>query len=220
MKNLTILYEDSHIIVCKKPAGIAVQSSSLRAPDLVSLLKNYLFQTMTIKKQPYLAVIHRLDQPVEGILVFAKTPSAAKNLNQQLQTKHFGKYYTALLTSIPEKDKDTLVHYMVKNGRTNTSHICTADTPGAKKGILSYHILAKKEHTAAVSIKLETGRHHQIRVQMAFIGCPLEGDQKYGSPASNNTQLKLSSCRLTFQHPVNGKEMDFRYTPDFLKNFM
>ena len=138
-----ILYEDHDILVCLKPAGTPTQTHRPGLPDMVSILKNYLHQNSPSKKPPYLAVIHRLDQPVEGLLVFAKTPAAAKELNRQLQNSGFGKYYLAVLSGCPKTLDDTLEDFLVKDGRTNTSRVCSKETPGAKLARLTYHI----EHT-------------------------------------------------------------------------
>lgn len=248
-----ILFEDAHILVCVKPAGIPVQSRKLSEPDMVSILKNYLSRIPAAKKgapavgtanspmdsdkkEPYLAVIHRLDQPVEGILVFAKTQRAAKSLNQQLKSHGFGKHYRALLHSTPTVSEADLNDYLVKNGRTNTSKVCSEDTPGAKAARLHYKIIRTltSEEGALYSvaeIKLDTGRHHQIRVQMANLGCPIVGDRKYGpptdgsgtaaevrkavscplrNPGMNHMGLQLFAYRLQFSHPVTGKTMEFQ----------
>ena len=165
-----ILYEDQDIIVCLKPAGIPTQTSRPGLPDMVSILKNHIYQNSAHKKQPYLAVIHRLDQPVEGLLVFAKTPAAAKELNRQLQSFGFGKYYQAVLLGCPQTADGILEDYLVKDGRTNTSRICTEETPGAKVARLSYHIAKTTAEFSLAEIHLDTGRHHQIRVQMAHLG--------------------------------------------------
>ena len=141
-----ILYEDQDIIVCLKPAGIPTQTSRPGLPDMVSILKNHIYQNSAHKKQPYLAVIHRLDQPVEGLLVFAKTPAAAKELNRQLQSFGFGKYYQAVLLGCPQTADGILEDYLVKDGRTNTSRICTEETPGAKVARLSYHIAKQQRN--------------------------------------------------------------------------
>ena len=231
-----IIYEDPHIIVCRKPAGVPVQSARIGTADMVSLLKNHLARAAAEAPKgtgskskghaPYLAVIHRLDQPVEGLLVFAKTPAAAKELNRQLTSSGFGKYYRALVTGIPESPERTLEDCMVKDGRTNTSRICAKETPGAKPARLHYRVLGTYEDAGAVTslvkIRLDTGRHHQIRVQMAHMGCPLIGDRKYGnhqdsskvsdSRASNT--LKLCAYRLEFRHPATGKEMVFELPAD------
>ena len=157
-----ILYEDQDIIVCLKPAGIPTQTSRPGLPDMVSILKNHIYQNSAHKKQPYLAVIHRLDQPVEGLLVFAKTPAAAKELNHQLQSFGFGKYYQAVLLGCPQTADGILEDYLVKEGRTNTSRICTEETPGAKVARLSYHISKTTAEFSLAEIHLDTGRHHQI----------------------------------------------------------
>lgn len=221
----TILFEDRDILVCIKPEKTAVQNSKSGVPDMVSILKNYLHQNSTQKGAPYLGVIHRLDQPVAGILVFAKTPRAAKELSRQLQNGGFGKYYLALLTKKPDALEGTLTDYMVKDSRSNTSRICPASTPGAKKAVLHYEIIPRTEEFSFLSafdtqlplanIHLDTGRHHQIRVQMAHMGCPIAGDQKYGaSSASENSKsyktLALWAYRLTFIHPFTKKQLDFR----------
>ena len=183
MQTPEILYEDDQILVCHKPAGVPVQTKKIGTQDMESILKNYLFIHSSHHaghKPPYLAVIHRLDQPVSGILVFARTPAAAKNLNQQLQNDQFEKYYQAVVCGVLP-DSGTLTDYLVKDGRTNTSRTCSKNTPGAKKAVLSYEILETSEVTglSVVQIHLGTGRHHQIRVQMAGAGAPLWGDNKY-----------------------------------------
>lgn len=222
--NALIIYEDAQIIVCHKPAGVPVQSARISTVDMVSLLKNHLSsvsKNSTVNKPPYLAVIHRLDQPVEGLLVFAKTPAAAKNLNHQLTSSGFGKYYRAVVTGVPNPPEATLEDYIVKDGRTNSSRICTKETAGAKLARLHYKVEEIYKNTrpvtSLVKIKLDTGRHHQIRVQMAHLGCPLVGERKYGHQhAKTGTTgtpdaavLELRAYRLEFRHPKNGEKMIF-----------
>ena len=224
---LKILYEDQDIIVCVKPHGIATQSRNIGNPDMVSLLKNHIYQSQPKKGEPYLAVIHRLDQPVTGILVFAKTPAAAKELNRQLQNQGFGKYYRALVEGCPPKKEDTVENYMVKNGKTNTSRICDKNTEGAKIARLHYEIVEKGQgifnlgrgilknppSPTEVDVHLDTGRHHQIRVQLAHLGCPIFGDTKYNPNAGKAggwQQICLCAYRLEFQHPRTHKTMSFR----------
>ena len=207
-----IIFEDKDILVCHKAAGIAVQNARIGAADMESSLKNYLALKNT-ETVPYLGVVHRLDQPVSGILVFARTPAAAKNLNQQLQNDQFEKYYQAVVCgALP--DSGTLTDYLVKDGRTNTSRICSKNTPGAKKAVLSYEILETSEVTglSVVQIHLGTGRHHQIRVQMADAGAPLWGDNKYNPEFVNKRgyfPIALRAFRLSFCHPTTGKRMEF-----------
>lgn len=238
--NSLILYEDTQIIVCRKPAGIAVQSARFGEKDMESLLKNHIAVSQTRPAHgggsvpaPYLAVIHRLDQPVEGLLVFAKTPRAAGELNRQLTASGFGKYYRALVSGTPVPPEGTLEDYMVKDARANTSRVCGKDTPGAKLARLHYKTLetypstgaantdkagadSSKEAASLVEIKLDTGRHHQIRVQMSHLGCPLVGDRKYGYAAQdthNNRKgaepLRLCAYKLTFNHPATKEKMIF-----------
>lgn len=242
MATLNILYEDPHILVCVKPHGIATQSKSIRYPDMVSLIKNHLAQASGTSgksgapkssgsrnpgsAEPYLAVIHRLDQPVAGILVFAKTPAAAKDLNKQLQNQGFGKYYRALVTSAPSEEEGTLENYMVKDARTNTSRICSAKENGAKIARLHYSMVHASDwlftapaafHGTELEIHLDTGRHHQIRVQLASIGCPIVGDTKY-NPELAGTKgwqtIRLCAYKLDFKHPVTHKSMHFQLETD------
>lgn len=225
LDSLGILYEDTHILVCVKPHGTAVQSKRLGTPDMVGILKNHICQNSSSKKEPYLAVIHRLDQPVRGILVFAKTPFAAKELNRQLTHQEFGKYYRALVSGYPPKDKDTLEDYMVKDARTNLSRICSPDTKGAKLARLHYEItpagqslfsfntsIRPHPDAAELDIRLDTGRHHQIRVQLAHMGCPIIGDTKY-NPACKDShawqEICLCAYRLDFCHPKTRKPLHF-----------
>lgn len=213
-----IVFEDKHILVCVKPAGIPTQSRQLTAPDMVSILKNLLHSRQPQDPAPYLALIHRLDQPVEGLLVFAKTPAAAKALSRQLQSSGFGKHYLAVLSAVPERAEDVLEDYMVKDGRTNTSRICTPNTPGAKAARLRYKVLRTCGSQALAEITLDTGRHHQIRVQMAQIGCPIAGDAKYtpavpGQSRPTSEPLRLYAASLSFRHPVTGELLSFHHTP-------
>ncbi len=211
--NLHILHEDEHIIVCYKPAGIPTQTKKLGEQDMVSLLKNHL-------KGGYVAVIHRLDQPVEGLLVFAKTPFAAKELNKGLQGAGFGKHYKAVLWGVPTQKKATLEDYLVKDGRTNTSRICEASEADAKKAVLSYEVISTGKDDgkdiSLVKVKLDTGRHHQIRVQMANMGCPIWGDAKYNTVVLQDRRFRhiaLCAYRLEFIHPKTKKQLEFEIEP-------
>ena len=200
--NLRILHEDEHVIVCYKPAGLATQTAKMGAQDMESLLKNYLYKKE--KKMPYIAVIHRLDQPVEGVLVFAKTPFAAKELNKGMQGAGFGKYYKAVVCGIPNEKKAMLEDYLVKDGKTNTSRVGKKDEAEAKKAVLAYEVIQQTDDKALLKIKLETGRHHQIRVQMSNMGCPIWGDTKYNSAENVDKSWKniaLCAYHLEFIHP-------------------
>lgn len=224
---LDILYEDIHILVCVKPAGIATQTKSTVKPDMVSLLKNHIAQSnfrSGKSGEPYLAVIHRLDQPVRGIMVFAKTPYAARVLNQELTEYGFGKYYRALVSGTPPQREAVLENYLAKDSKTNCSRICEKDTPGAKPAKLRYRVVTDCprlftemppcDDTAftELDIQLHTGRHHQIRVQLAGIGCPVAGDTKYNPDARGSgrqQKLRLCSYLLKFTHPKTKKSLQF-----------
>ena len=215
-----IIYEDKDIIVCHKPAGIPTQSSRIGTKDMVSILKNHLIKNTakkTASREPYLAVIHRLDQPVEGLLVFAKTPAAAKELSRQLTTSGFGKYYRAQALGIFEHNKGTLEDYLVKDGRTNTSRVCEENVPDAKYARLHYKVihtdtLPSGEPFSQLEIHLDTGRHHQIRVQFASRQLPLLGDIRYGCK-DPLCDVALWSYRLGLRHPKTGQALAFCQPP-------
>lgn len=214
MNHLHILYEDADLLVCEKPAGMPVQTKALGVMDLESMLKNHLKQQNPSGTDVYLAVIHRLDQPVRGILVFAKTRSAAAKLNAQMQSDGFGKYYQAVLCGTLSPETGTLHDYLIKDGRTNRSRIAAKGEANSKSAALSYQILrTNAEQTRSVAaIKLQTGRHHQIRVQMANAGAPLWGDNKY-NPAFIDKKgyfpIALCAYRLEFIHPTTGIPLTF-----------
>lgn len=233
-----IIAEDSRILVCFKPAGLAVQSGRIGEPDMVSELKNYLAAKMTAGGgSPYLGVIHRLDQPVSGLLVFAKTPKAAAQLSSQASSPDGGekgmeKEYCALCYTgdRPEgmlsEGECTLVDYLLRDGKGNISRVVSKTTPGAKRAELVMEPAGpagaagspeKGEKIAAVRIRLRTGRHHQIRVQLAHAQLPLLGDARYGSEGSRACSQRLGirniclcACGLSFIHPETGKRVQYR----------
>lgn len=214
-----IKYEDDAILVIHKPAGIATETARLGQADVVSELKNYLKEK---GKGTYLGMIHRLDQPVEGLLVFAKTPEAAKALTKQLENGTLKKSYVALVLKKEgnAERQGELEDYLLKDARTNLSKVVTAGIQGAKKAKLSWKLLQdiEKEEVAYSLIEVEifTGRHHQIRVQMSHAGMPLLGDSKYGTEASRKLTEKLGirhtallANRLSVSHPVTKEKMQF-----------
>lgn len=216
-EKIKIIYEDESILVAYKPAGVATQTNKTGEKDMESLLKNYIYKQKKVKAVPYLAIIHRLDQPVEGILVFAKEKVAAKELNRQLQTKGFGKEYKAIVCGkLPEK-KGKLKDYVIKDAKENRAYICPKTREGAKEAVLYYELLEERQDRInLVHICLETGRFHQIRVQMANIGCPLWGDAKYNPMVEKSgrwEQIALCAYRLQFRHPRTGRLMEFEIEP-------
>ena len=226
-----ILYEDKDILVCHKPAGIAVQSGRVGSMDLESLLKNYIAQKKP-GKMPYLAVIHRLDQPVEGVLVFALNSKAAAALNRQMTAGEISKTYLAVTdvkkeSVLQKENADTkeeekvqmicLTDWLCKDNKTNSSSVVPAGTAGGKKAVLYYKILESREvqgqKRCMVQVRLETGRHHQIRVQLSHAGMPLVGDRKYNPAENSREALALCSVQLEFTHPASGKKMKFQVAP-------
>lgn len=215
-----ILFEDNDIIVCHKHSGIPVQSSNFSTKDMISLIKNYIYDNNNSKGEPYLGVINRLDQPVEGIVLFAKTQQAAKFLSKELSDGNIKKQYTAVICGIPPKATDTLVDYIVKDSRSNCSKIVNKKTPNCKCARLEYTVLdtvtIDNNILSLVRINLLTGRHHQIRVQFAGLGCPLWGDKKYNSHNFTDKQCfpALCACQLNFRHPRTKKDMEFKVMPE------
>jgi 23S rRNA pseudouridine1911/1915/1917 synthase len=214
-----ILLEDPEILVLHKPSGVPVQSAGFGTMDLESGIKNYLARKNP-DKMPYVGIVHRLDQPVEGVIVFAKTPAAAKELSRQLTSGSFGKYYLAMTDQKPPKESGELTDWLYKEGRKNISKVVEKNTPGSKRASLHYEVLKETEDPRVetgrkylIRIKLDTGRHHQIRVQMAHAGMPLLGDRKYHPQEKSGYPLALCSCSLEFTHPKQKKQMKFEIEP-------
>lgn len=208
-----IIYEDKDIIVCYKTAGVPVQSNRIGEQDMGSLLKNYLAAK---GEQPYIGFVHRLDQPVEGVMVFAKTKEAAAALSKQMRERGFGKYYYAVVLGVPKAQKGTLTDYLLRDGRSNTSTVTAEDTPGAKRAVLHYEVAAVREtpKRSLMRVRLETGRHHQIRVQLSHAGYPLVGDRKYNQTGEvMRGNIALCSYRIEFSHPVSGERFTFEIVP-------
>ena len=214
---LNILFEDDHVLVVKKDAGIPVQAGKMRMMDLQGLIKNELYRRNRKGGEPYLGLIHRLDQPVEGVMVFAKTPFAAGALSEQVTDGRMKKHYLALLCGKPSEDSGKLVDYLVKDGRTNTSSVVKEQNKDAKRAELNYQVLKRYEDTTLVEVELITGRHHQIRVQMANAGWPLYGDTKYNpqfQDVTEHVQTALCAYKLSFVQPKTKKVMEFCIEPD------
>lgn len=212
---IEILYEDEWMIVCHKPAGVATQTKRLGQADMESLLKNY---RVARKEPPYIGVVHRLDQPVEGVMVFAKTNGAAADLSRQIQAKRVDKFYYAMTEGVPEKKRGWLENYLLRDGKTNTTKVAENGTEGAKAARLYYEVTADNGTNAVLRIKLDTGRHHQIRVQLANAGFPIVGDKKYNfreTMAAGGRGLALCSYKLAFCHPKTHKKMEFEIEPPF-----
>ena len=218
---LDILYEDDVMIACVKPCGVPAQPDKSNGEDMITWLKNYIFDNSESDEEPYLVAIHRLDRPVGGVMVFAKTRECAAALSDQVQDGTMIKYYQAVLTGEPDDDCGELVDYLVKDPKTNTTRVVAKGTKGAKKAVLNYEVLDVMETDEGVLsyvlIELITGRHHQIRVQLASRNCGIWGDTKYNPKFIKNkkryTQIGLYSSRIELEHPVTGKHMVFKSEP-------
>lgn len=209
---MNIIYEDVHIIICKKPAGLAVQNASFGRKDLESMVRTHLAETGG-KANPYLGIVHRLDQPVQGLVVFAKTPKAAADLSRQVQNGTMKKEYLAVVCGRMPRMDGTLEHYLKRDAKKNTSAVVSKDTSGAKKAVLDYQVIKEEGGRQLVKIRLHTGRHHQIRVQLAAAGVPLYGDHKYNPNSDGQDGLALCANHLMLIHPGNGKMMEFFCEP-------
>ena len=206
MKNkLNVLYEDNHIIVVEKPINVLSQSDITNDYDLLSMVKDYIKVKYNKPGNVYIGLVHRLDRPVGGIMIFARTSKAAKRLNEEMNNNQFSKYYYAIVHGIPKKKEDTLVDNIVKLDNGNS--VVRKD---GKKSILQYKVVKEnvEKCKTLLNIKLLTGRHHQIRVQLSSRGYPICGDQRYG--VIDKTPLALFAYKLEFVHPVTKENMSFQ----------
>lgn len=206
---MTILYEDNHLIIVNKAAGEIVQGDKTGDTPLSETLKGYIKQKYAKPGNVFLGVVHRLDRPVSGIVVFARTSKALARLNAMFRDGKVRKSYHAIVSNRPEPASGTLDHWLTRNERLNKSFVCRNGSPEAKRAQLDYQLLSCSERYFLVGIRLHTGRHHQIRCQLAHIGCPIKGDLKYGAKRSNpDGSISLHACRIAFEHPVSHQPID------------
>lgn len=212
--NLLVVYEDNHLIAINKRPGDIVQGDKTGDTPLSEIVKQYIKKKYNKPGAVYLGVAHRLDRPTSGIVVFARTSKALPRLNRIFALKAATKTYWAIVKSKPEKNTDTLTHWLVRNPKQNKSYAHNREVPEAKKAILTYTVLSKLDHYYLLEIHLETGRHHQIRAQLAAIGCPIKGDLKYGFNRSNKDgSIHLHARMLSFVHPVRKEEIKIVAAP-------
>ncbi len=215
MQNLKVLYEDNHIIVVRKDPNIPSQADKTGDIDMLSIIKEYLKEKYNKPGNVYLGLVHRLDRPVGGVMVFAKTSKAASRLSNQVREKTFKKKYLAVVDGKFDSAKGTLEDYLYKDERNNMSKVVKPEKKNAKLAKLDYEVLAYNEikNLSLVKVNLHTGRHHQIRVQLAHVGHSIFGDQKYGTRGTGK-QIALWAYELTLEHPVSKETMTFKCLPE------
>ena len=201
--NLQVLFEDNHIIIVNKRSGDITQGDKTGDKPLSDVVKNYIKRKFNKPGNVYLGVVHRLDRPTSGVIIFARTSKALERLNKMLREKKINKTYWAIVKGCPKKEKDTLINFLKKNPKKNKSSVYQHEISGAKRAVLHYQVIQKLDNYSLLEIDLETGRHHQIRVQLSAIGCPIKGDLKYGAKRSNkDASIHLHARKITFEHPV------------------
>lgn len=211
--DLNILHEDNHIIVALKPQGVPTCGDESGDDSLLEAIRRYIKTAYDKPGNVYVGLIHRLDRPTGGVMVFAKTSKAASRLAEQMRSGDFEKKYLAVLVGSPAEKKGTLVNYLKKNSVNNMVYICPQTTEGAKMASLDYEVLEEKSGCSLVRVRLHTGRTHQIRVQMAGIGTPVYGDMRYGGENAKKGNLALWAYSLAFTHPVTKERLRFIALP-------
>ena len=206
---MTVVYEDNHIIVVNKTASEIVQGDKTGDTPLSETVKEYLKVKYNKPGNVFIGVTHRLDRPVSGVVVFAKTSKALSRLNDMFRLGEVKKTYWAIVKDRPKELEGELMHWMVRNEKQNKSYAYDKERPNSKKAILRYKLIGHSQNYHLLEVDLQTGRHHQIRCQLAKMGCPIKGDLKYGSPRSNpDGSICLHARRVTFVHPVSKEVID------------
>ena len=201
---MEVVYEDNHIIIVNKQSGEIVQGDKTGDRPLSDTVKDYIKEKYQKPGAVFLGVVHRLDRPVSGLVVFARTSKALTRLNKMFAEGDVHKTYWALVKNAPQETEGTLTHWLVRNEKQNKSYAYATEKPNSKKAILKYRLIGKSDNYSLLEVQLMTGRHHQIRCQLAAMGCPIKGDLKYGAPRSNpDGSISLLSRRVEFIHPVS-----------------
>lgn len=201
---MEVVYEDNHIIIVNKQSGEIVQGDKTGDRPLSDTVKDYIKEKYQKPGAVFLGVVHRLDRPVSGLVVFARTSKALTRLNKMFAEGEVHKTYWALVKNAPQETEATLTHWLVRNEKQNKSYAYATEKPNSKKAILKYCLIGKSDNYSLLEVQLMTGRHHQIRCQLAAMGCPIKGDLKYGAPRSNpDGSISLLSRKMEFIHPVS-----------------
>lgn len=205
---MEVVYEDNHIIIVNKKSGEIVQGDKTGDTPLSETVKQWIKEKYAKPGNVFCGVVHRLDRPVFGLVVFAKTSKALARMNDMFRNGDVHKTYWAITKNRPPKDEDTLVHYITTTERNNKSYASTVEKPGAQKAVLKYRVISQSDNYHLIEVKLLTGRKHQIRVQLAAVGCPIKGDLKYGAKRSNpDGSISLLARNVTFVHPVSKQDI-------------
>ena len=205
---MTVVYEDNHIIIVSKESGEIVQGDKTGDTPLSETVKQYIKEAYAKPGNVFLGVVHRLDRPVSGLVLFARTSKALPRLNKMFAEGDIHKTYWAIVANTPPQPEGTLVHWLVRNEKQNKSYAYDHEVPNSKRAELDYKVIGKSDRYCLVEVVLKTGRHHQIRCQLAKMRCPIKGDLKYGAKRSNaNGSICLHSRRMEFVHPISKKEI-------------
>lgn len=208
---MEVVYEDNHIIIVNKRSGEIVQGDKTGDKPLAETVKDYIKVKYHKPGNVFLGVVHRLDRPVSGLVLFARTSKALTRLNDLFRTGDIHKTYWAIVKNTPTQPEDTLENWIVRNEKQNKSYAHDHEVPGAKRALLSYRIIGKTDRYTLLEIHLMTGRHHQIRCQLAHMGCPIRGDLKYGAPRSNpDGGISLMAKQIDFVHPVTKEQITIK----------
>lgn len=213
---MKVIYDDNQVVVAIKPPNIPTQADESGDEDMLSLIKAFVKEKYNKQGQAFIGLVQRLDRPTGGVMMFARNSKAAARLTAQIQNGDVQKTYFAVVKGTPKKPKARLENYLKKDEKNNKVAICAMTETGAKKAVLDYEVISSKNGLSLLKINLETGRTHQIRVQMAGIGCPLFGDAKYGAPENSNASTKnlaLWAAELEFRHPTEDKVLVFKVNP-------
>jgi len=211
---LNIIFEDNHIICVEKPCNVPVMEDKSKDDDMLKIVKKYIKHKYNKPYNVFLGLLHRLDRPVGGVMVFAKTSKAASRISKQIREKQFKKTYYCIVKEILQNKEDILTNYLYKDKNNNKSFVTNSSNENAKLAKLEYKVLKEKDGYSLLEINLITGRHHQIRVQLANIGYPIYGDQKY-SKINKKVQIALFAYELSFSHPISKEIVTYKCKPDY-----
>ncbi|MBQ0049736.1 MAG: RluA family pseudouridine synthase [Bacteroidales bacterium] len=206
---MQVLYEDNHVIIVSKEVGEIVQGDKTGDLPLSDMVKAYIKERYAKPGEVFLGVVHRLDRPVSGLVLFARTSKAASRLSEMFRTRAIQKTYWAIVTQQPRQASGKLTHWLTRDEKTNKARAYDREVPNSKKAELDYRVVARSDRYWLLEVELHTGRHHQIRCQLSKMGCPIKGDLKYGAPRSNpDGGISLHARHLVFEHPVSKKHID------------